>query len=175
MSVTSGCFRRLRAVAFAVVAAALPGCGGIGHAPSASAVPAVTLEPAASANPISHIVLIVQENRSFDNMFAGSGVPGIDVVKSGLNHEGKSVALKPIPLAGYCSAAGCEDLDHVHTGFVEEYDGGKMDGFDLAHLGALGGGPSAGDFAYSYVRSSDIAPYIAMAKTYAIADHLFAS
>src|SRR5579863_7911667 len=52
---------------------------------------------AASSNKIQHVVFIIQENRSFDNLF--QGYPGADTVPSGKNSNGQSVTLQPVSLA----------------------------------------------------------------------------
>src|SRR6185437_16876102 len=108
---------------------------------------------------IQHLIIAIQENRTFDNFFAT--FPGADGTATGLTHNGKRVALKAVGLGGL-------DLDHTWKGYQIEYDGGKMDGFDLIHLGAWGGGAPAGDYAYQYVKPSDIAPYWTMAKSYVL-------
>jgi phospholipase C len=107
---------------------------------------------------------MIQENRSFDNFFAT--YPGADGTTSGKTHDGKTVPLKEAGLIA-------TDMDHRWQAFVTEYDGGKMDGFDLIHFGALGGQAPAGLYPYQYVKPSDIAPYWTMAKQYVLADHMF--
>ena len=52
---------------------------------------------ATGAGKIKHVVYIVQENRSFDNLF--QGYPGADTVSSGKNSNGKTIALQPVSLA----------------------------------------------------------------------------
>src|SRR5690242_400534 len=49
------------------------------------------------AGKIKHVVWVVQENRSFDDMFMG--YPGADTVSQGKNSRGKEVQLQPISLA----------------------------------------------------------------------------
>ena len=56
---------------------------------------------------IRHIVVIVQENRSFDNLF--SGFPGADSATTGMSY-GQVVPLDSVPL-GYGI-----DVDHTHPG-----------------------------------------------------------
>src|ERR1022692_1486454 len=75
---------------------------------------------AAPPGPIQHIVVIMQENRSFDHLF--NGFPGADTVQSGMNH-GIRVPLKPTPLGNGT------DADHTHTGWWQQWDNGKMDNF----------------------------------------------
>ena len=72
---------------------------------------------------IQHVIILVQENRTFDNLF--HGFPGADYAKTGLTHTGKTVRLKPGHLVEPY------DLGHSHANFVTEYDNGKNDGFDL--------------------------------------------
>ena len=48
------------------------------------------------AGKIFHVVNIVQENRSFDNLF--QGYPGADTVSSGKNSKGKTIELQPVSL-----------------------------------------------------------------------------
>src|SRR5690348_8966965 len=103
-------------IAFACVVAAC-GAGGGGTAaptfpqgapspqPSFSAGPL----PSPSVNPslkIQHVVIIIQENRSFDNMF--NGFPGADTAQTGKTSNGQTVQLRTIHLdQGY-------DLRHRH-------------------------------------------------------------
>src|SRR5215469_10756532 len=48
------------------------------------------------AGKITHIVYIVQENRSFDNLF--QGYPGADTVASGKDSKARPITLKPVGL-----------------------------------------------------------------------------
>jgi len=107
---------------------------------------------------VQHIIVIMQENRSVDNLF--NGFPGADTVQSGMDH-GTVVPLQPVDLDSQT------DLDHSHTGFWGDRDHGKMDGF----------GHTAGpkDYAYSYVPASETVPYWTLAKTYTFGDRMFAS
>jgi phospholipase C len=128
--------------------------------------------PVAQApSPIRHIVLIVQENRSFDNLF--HGFPGADSADYGYDHTGARVPLRPVSLAvDY-------DLNHGYRAFLTADDNGKMDGFDLVHAGT---GPRADGPEtlephpqYRYVEHSEIAPYFELAHRYALADRMFQS
>ncbi len=106
---------------------------------------------------------MIQENRTFDDLF--STFPGANGSTVGL-HDGKPFHNTRGPLVGL-------DLNHIHSGFKTEYDGGKMDGFDKVHFGASGQGPPAGTYALRYVDPSYIRPYWALAQQYALADDLF--
>jgi phospholipase C len=95
------------AVATVLTAAlAVVSCGGRGEL-STPAVPilgtnsfgthsATRSERSISAGKIQHVVFVLQENRSFDNLF--QGYPGADTASSGLNSKGQTIALRPISL-----------------------------------------------------------------------------
>ncbi len=149
----------------------------------------------AGKTPIRHVVILIQENRSFDNFFAT--FPGADGTKTGkaaamseteqsyCASNGMPVITKPtsVPLtetnligSGFGSSgdfAEDTDLPHIHSGFDLEYDHRKMDGFDLVGTGANGSGAPLCTYAYQYVNPSDIAPYWDIAKQYVLADHTF--
>jgi phospholipase C len=105
-----------------------------------------------------HIIVIVQENRSFDNLF--QQLPGADTQAYGLNKKQAHVALAAISLANP------NDPSHAHGAFTTEFDNGKLDGFAQEQCAGCGY-----DAAYSYVQPSDVTQYYAMAKQYSIADH----
>jgi phospholipase C len=153
------------------------------------------LRAAGSSTPIEHVVIVIQENRSFDNFF--STFPGADGTKTGkaarmsaterqyCASQGMPPISKPtsVPLqetdlfgSGFGKSGNFDyntDLDHVHTGFMTDRDGGKMDGFDLTGTGANGSGFPVCTYPYQYVNPSDIAPYWDIAKQYVLADHTF--
>ncbi len=116
---------------------------------------------------IDHIVIVFQENRSPDNLF--HGLPGADTtVSGGLNSHGQRVPLKPVDLENTW------DLGHSHGSFSTEYDGGKMDGFDLDGTTMCSiGCPPPEIRAYSYVPQSQVQPYFTMAEQYTFADRMF--
>lgn len=111
---------------------------------------------------IRHVVVIIQENRSFDNFFRD--FPGADTVDSGLDHNG-AVPLQPVSLDDPV------DVDHQHKAFVQEYDGGKMDGWDRVDTLPR----QDPDFPYAYVPRAQIEPYWQMAQRFTLADRMFQS
>jgi phospholipase C len=121
-----------------------------------------------SSNPITHVVVMIQENRSFDNLFAT--YPGADGATVGLMKTPSGgeeyVPLKAVKLAEIC------DFGHRRDGFLKEYDNGMMDGFGLEGGGGRCKGP-AGTKIYQYVNPTQIAPYWDIANQYVLADHLF--
>lgn len=123
---------------------------------------------------IDHVVVIVQENRSFDNLFYG--YPGADTAVSGKTSNGSVVPLAPISfLAPY-------DVGHEEINFLQSFDGGKMDKFDLEPIGGIGGTSPTTVTAtpspypqFGYIPVSERQPYIAMANQYVLADRFFPS
>ena len=112
-----------------------------------------------TANLPTHVVVIVQENRSVDNLF--QQLPGADTQNYGLNSSGMQVPLKQTPLG-----IGSDPIHH-HVDFTTEFDNGKLDGFDKEQCR----GTCPADIAYSYVNPADVAQYYAMAEQYAFAEH----
>ncbi|HEY2857479.1 MAG TPA: alkaline phosphatase family protein [Terracidiphilus sp.] len=117
--------------------------------------------PAARGNRIKHIVIVVQENRSFDNLFMG--FPGADTATEGNSH-GHIAVLQPVPFSQGT------DVDHSHHGWWQQWDGGKMDGFTLP-----GYTFPTPDFPYAYVPRRLTVPYWDLAKRYTLADRMFQS
>ena len=113
--------------------------------------------------PIQHVVIIVQENRSFDDLF--QGFPGADTQSWGYNHLGQKIALQPVPLEAPYS------VNHASADFFTDYDNGKMDGFDLEGVGGQHG-PNP---TYGYVPHTESKIYFEMAKEYALGDRMFTS
>ncbi len=116
--------------------------------------------------PIKHVIIVVMENRSFDNMFRG--FPGADTVSSGKGHLGQTIPLAPTPFEGLC------DPDHSHEAWVKDYDAGKMDGFDTTPASCIGETPPA-DYPYGYLPYAEVKPYWDIAKQFSVADQMFAS
>ena len=122
---------------------------------------------ASAQNPeVQHVILMVQENRSVDNLF--HGLANADTASSGLNSYGQEVPLTTIPLVNNY------DLTHLHSGFDIMYDDGKMDQANLnpVHCGKNKKCPPPNP-QYKYVRHSDVKPYFKLAQTYSFADRMF--
>jgi phospholipase C len=151
--------RTVQAVAWAVVGCALilglVSCMYEKYSASADSH-ADTISSTKPAGPIQHVVVIMQENRSFDHLF--NGFPGADTVQSGMNH-GVRVPLQPTPLGNG------PDADHTHTGWWQQWDNGKMDNF--ANKGTM--------LPYSYILPSETVPYWALAKKFTLGDRMFQS
>lgn len=179
--------RALALTLAAVVPAACNGSGGTAAPglPEARGSGNVVLDTGGSS-PIKHIIVIIQENRTFDNIF--HGFPGANTVSTGKGH-GKTYTLVEYPLAWP------HDLNHDHSQFLEDYDQGKGDGFDdeiLKYRSNSGcpdwptrhNEPSCWvisnqemwkQMPFSYVKQSDVQGYWTLASTYALGDDAFAS
>src|SRR5579863_5289122 len=116
--------KRVVGVAFLI---AVTGCS---RTAVSNAVPDAMRPPAnAGANPlvlgnhkIRHIIVVVQENRSVDNLF--NGYPGANTVRSAKNSYGQTIELHPAPLAAPY------DIGHDHSDWLTEYNDGLMNGFN---------------------------------------------
>jgi phospholipase C len=131
---------------------------------SAGCGPAVTPAPAPQMSStahryIKHIVIVIQENRSFDDLF--SGYPGADAPSYGYAGT-KRIPLRPVAL---------ENRGDIRNNWLDAIHGwnhGKMNGFYGEHFY---GAPR--DFAYAYVPRDESAPYWSMAGEYVLADQMF--
>src|SRR5579862_3102261 len=161
--------------ALAVAISVLTACAGHSGAPLPPVAPAQRSFAANSpAGIIKHVVIIVQENRSFENVFAGW--KGADAPTYGYTHTGKRVQLHSMTYAQDCynvnGFQGC-DLGHLWHQAILGWNKGKMNGFDLEGLGTLGSGPPAGTYPYAYLDHSEIAPIRTLAANYVLVDHMF--
>lgn len=133
----------------------LAGCGGSSNSNHDTPPPG----PTAEAAKIKHVVIILQENRTVDNLF--NGFPNADTVTSGMSND-KSVSLQPVTLE---QGSG---LDNSHAGWWKDWDNGSMDGF--AHPAPGYPNPS---LAYGYVPRSETGAYWTLAQEYTFGDHMF--
>jgi phospholipase C len=117
--------------------------------------------PPTASSTIRHIVVIMQENRTVDNLF--NGFPGADTVTSGMSY-GKSITLQPVPFEQGT------DVDHSHTGWWTDWDNGLMDGF--THPNVTYPIPN---LPFAYVPQSETGPYWTLAKAYTFGDRMFQS
>jgi phospholipase C len=126
---------------------------------------------AAQAVKFKHVVVILQENRTPDNLFGSNPnfEPGVDLATSGLNSKGEMIPLIPIPLVT------CFDVNHSYHAFVTAYDQGKMDGTDKNTTQPAPGCIVPPNPQYRFVDNSDgiLQPYFDIAKQYGWANRNF--
>ncbi len=138
------------------------------------ALPADTLPagtPHGAQIPLDTIVVLMQENRSFDHYF------GL------LQRAGKKItprkASNPDPTGGqpirrfhekrYCEVA---DLDHSWSATHSEWNGGAMDGFTAANVDP---GDLTGSRTMGYFTRADLPFYYKLYQKFPIGDHYFCS
>ncbi|HEX4013137.1 MAG TPA: alkaline phosphatase family protein [Candidatus Cybelea sp.] len=167
-----------------LVAFMLSSCGGSSSVTDrgGTSLPVVRRETGGTSTFIKHVVIVIQENRSFDDFFAT--FPGADGTTGGcmkLPPESGSgsggggcpvgddyVPLEPVNLAEPC------DFSHSRLPYLHDYDGGLMDGFGLEGNGPAKCGPGiAGKEVYQFVIPTQIAPYWTLAQQYVLGDHMF--
>jgi phospholipase C len=153
-----------RAVAIAA-GAALSSCSGGATPPAGFAALPAAVYPA-TATPIEHIVVIVQENRTFNDLFATfPGTGGTTTGKEFVDGKTRQIALAKVRLESP------NTLRHTYPAYKTAYRGGNMDGFNQIIFASTG--KPEGTAPYQYVASSDVAPYWDIARDYAIADRFF--
>jgi len=144
---------------------ALAGCfaGGVPSGPGSG-------EAVAAHSPIKHVVFIIQENRSFNDLFMG--YPEATTQDFGNDEKGRR-----IPLRARSLATGW-DVDHSASAFFAACDGqGKLPGTDCK-MDGWGGDEERNDppnAPYSYVERQDVQPYWSLARQYVLADRMFTS
>ena len=128
-------------------------------------------------NLIRHVIIIMQENRSFDSYF---GVyPGADgIPMSG----GVPTVCVPDPMTGKCVRPYVDHNDstqggpHTSAAAMADIDGGKMDGFIAeAEKRCTSTKPCKADEVMGYHVGTDIPNYWAYAKNFVLDDHMYES
>lgn len=149
----------------ALTLAACGGSSGIAGPPQ-RATNGFLARPLYASTPIKHIILMVQENRTFNNLFATfPGATGTTTGKEKIGNRTESIKLKKTPLQGQ------RNLNHNHSGYLTAYDNGKMDAFNQVRFPSSGRPENVAP--YVYVSPSAIAPYWAMAEQYGLANAMF--
>jgi phospholipase C len=131
---------------------------------------------------IKHIVIIMQENRSFDSYFGT--YPGADGIPGLAGNPGK-VPCVPDPQTHGCVKPFHDRYDrnlggpNSYSAAKADIDGGKMDGFIKQELGWLKVckcGPSVPpNGAMGYHTGAEIPNYWTYARDFVLQDHMFAS
>ncbi len=137
-----------------------------------------------SLSDIEHVVILIQENRSFDHYFGTlPGVRGFgdtSVARSVFEQPGYEVpgydgVLLPFhPEGGSVPGERCfPDITHSWVPQHESWNSGAMDAFVRTHLAV--DGPDAGPATMGYYERSDIPFYFALAESFTICDNYFCS
>jgi phospholipase C len=140
-----------------------------------SLAPAPQLQPQnvrpQAASPIRHVVLVIQENRTFNNFFAT--FPGTDGTTTGKIAKDRTCQVaqdQTIPLAR-ANLITRYDLIHSYLGYRTARNGGAMNGFD--RIRSRGRPRPECTAPYQYVDPAQISPYIDIATQYVLAEHMF--
>jgi phospholipase C len=120
--------------------------------------------------PIQHLVILMQENHTFDNYFgtypAADGLPA-----------GTKMPIDPNNLAAgfvtpwHIGSTTITDINHSASTFQDQYNNGKMDGF----VSALNARNQDGKLAMGYYDGTDIPYYWNLADNYVLFDQFFSS
>ncbi len=150
-------------------------CNAHGALPVGSQGPLEPLRRHAQTGKIQHVVIIVQENRSFNDLFYG--FPGATTATYGYNTSNQKITLQPVGLAARW------DIQHDSWGFEAACNGTgsipgtdcQMNGFDKESWGCRRSSCPNKNPPYSYVPNAETKPYFAMGKQYVLADQMYAS
>ncbi len=144
--------------------------------------------PEVGIHKIRHVVIIMQENRSFDSYFGT--YPGADGIP-GLAGNPGAVPCVPNPSTGSCARPYHDRQDrslggpHSFDAAQADINGGKMDGFVAEQESGMAGcaqtfNPACGNSGgmpdvMGYHDGSDIPNYWAYAHDFVLQDHMFES
>jgi len=193
--------RLLNATGFIAASVAIAMCGGATRAPGVSADASIqrTSDGGVPSNgfadgKIQHIIIVMQENRSFDHYFGtypgaegipmDGGAPSVCV----LDPTGDAGCVAPYHTTSEFNTGG----GHGHQDFLRDYDNGKMDGFLQSSGGGhdgcrnpndprCGAGGDAGMEGgalnrldpMSYHTRDEVPNYWAYADNFVLQDHMF--
>ena len=166
---------------------------GVGAGAGALGAAAVLIDPfvkralaapaaCGSLSDIEHVVIFVQENRSFDHYFGSykgvagfqdrSARPGV-FSQPGYPVAGYDGVLNPFHLDSTKGGECSHDINHSWAPQHAYWDGGSMDGFVSEHLAV--DGATNGPLTMAYYTRADLAFYYALADAFTICDHYHCS
>jgi phospholipase C len=117
---------------------------------------------------IDHVVFIIKENRSFDNMFG--------TLNSTYGTKMCTLSTGQVVPMGRAADRYPHDIDHSFAAALLAMNGGKMNQFDLIDLGSSNSGDFDGDLltCRQFV-AADIPNYFAYARHFALGGKMFSS
>ncbi len=125
---------------------------------------------------VKHVVVVMQENHSFDNYFGqlhAEGQPDADGLPNDASNPDPTNPSGPA-IEAFHGANSCAvvDLDHSWNGTHLAIDGGQMDGFTATNQHTL---DPNGSRAMSYHTSDELGFYYSLYSKFAIGDRYFSS
>jgi phospholipase C len=142
-----------------------------------------------SLKDIEHVVILIQENRSFDHYFGSyRGVTGFADPKVLRLSDGSGLSvfaqpgypggfggnhLYPFHFDSFNNGECTNDINHSWGPQHTYWDHGKMDGFVTGHLAA--DGAANGPLTMGYYTRRDLDFYYALADAFTICDHYYCS
>jgi phospholipase C len=166
--------RRAFPSASCAIAAALALAACAGNSGSTSLPIHPSAHHRSGSTPIQHVVVLIQENRTFNNLFAGfpgatSTKTGEELVQQGSTYVEEPIKLKEVELTDH------GNVTHLYKAFTTacNLQGSTcaMDGFDL--IAYINGGKPEGKAPYQYVNPKDTKPYWAIAHQWGLANAMF--
>jgi phospholipase C len=129
---------------------------------------------------VQHVIVVIQENRTVDNLFGSSPAfekGGLNIASSGygyVNNVRTQITLQPEVLYS------CYDINHTHADFLHLYDSGNLDGGNSETFNDPAGCILPTNPAYMYADNSnstnpanEVQPYIDIAKQFGFANYMF--
>jgi phospholipase C len=175
--------RQLIGAGVAAAGVAAAGVAGVALKPWDSAPHGAAVAPrkAGRLQDIEHVVIVFQENRSFDHYFGTfPGVIGFGdaerrqvFAQPGFERGGHEGVLLPWHLGTKGGPECIADITHEWGPQHGSWNGGRMDGFVRQHLQV--DGPSAGPETMGYFDRRDLGYYFALAEAYTICDRYHCS
>lgn len=139
------------------------GCGGGSGSVSPGPTPDPTPAPTPSSATLKNIIVVVMQNRSFDNLFGEfPGANGVTPTGAGFSQQDKAgKTVTPFVLTDLATA----DFSHTRGPLVDSWDQGKMDKFAFTN----------GDNTMGHYDGSTMSTLWGWAQQFALADNFFPS
>lgn len=141
------------------------GCGGVGRNMNPGPSPSPTPAPTPAVGSISNIIVIVMQNRSFDNIFGT--FPGAEGIQPGVPGFSQVDANGNTVTPTLLTDIAVDDLPHVRQELLKVWDNGAMDKFAF-----FNGDVSMGHYDNT---TPGVGTLWGLAQQFALADHFFAS
>lgn len=126
---------------------------------------------AETATPIQHLVVVMQQNHTFDNYFGTypgvNGFPPDTCMPISLSNPGSMDCVAPFSIDSY----PIEDLSHSSATFKHQYQNGKMNGF----VDALNRLNQDGPLTMGYYGEESVPYYWNLADQFVLFDNYFSS